>query len=207
MAGLNAVLSGKLQGQFVTAAYLFLDLQSGTGRYSAAGHPPLLHYCAADQLNSRRRREWPDSRHHAIRELRVEGLRSRTAAIASCSTPMACWRPTGAAKSSDADRVKQILLAAAFRRATLRFAEQGSQGMVAGCCRRRHHHRRRRHRLKTKKPPVTRVALHDQVGITCVAGDSGGRAGQYLLAHFLVMFFVGAALGRAISSNSGIDFT
>jgi sigma-B regulation protein RsbU (phosphoserine phosphatase) len=49
MAGLNAVLSGKLQGQFVTAAYLFLDLESGTGRYSAAGHPPLLHYRAADR--------------------------------------------------------------------------------------------------------------------------------------------------------------
>src|SRR5664279_169410 len=48
MAGLNSVLTGKLQGQFVTAAYLFLDLESGTGRYSAAGHPPLLHYCAAD---------------------------------------------------------------------------------------------------------------------------------------------------------------
>jgi phosphoserine phosphatase RsbU/P len=48
MAGLNTVLSGKLQGQFVTAAYLFLDMQSRTGRYSAAGHPPLLHYCAAD---------------------------------------------------------------------------------------------------------------------------------------------------------------
>jgi sigma-B regulation protein RsbU (phosphoserine phosphatase) len=48
MAGLNAVLAGKLQGQFVTAAYLFLDLESGTGSYSAAGHPPLLHYCAAD---------------------------------------------------------------------------------------------------------------------------------------------------------------
>jgi sigma-B regulation protein RsbU (phosphoserine phosphatase) len=48
MAGLNSVLAGKLQGQFVTAAYLFLDLESGTGSYSAAGHPPLLHYCAAD---------------------------------------------------------------------------------------------------------------------------------------------------------------
>jgi len=48
MAGLNSVLAGKLQGQFVTAAYLFLDLQSKTGRYSAAGHPPLLHYSAAD---------------------------------------------------------------------------------------------------------------------------------------------------------------
>ena len=49
MAGLNTVLSGKLQGQFVTAAYLFLDLQKGSGCYSAAGHPPLLHYRAAEQ--------------------------------------------------------------------------------------------------------------------------------------------------------------
>ncbi len=49
MAGLNSVLSGKLQGQFVTAAYLFLDPQAKTGTYSAAGHPPLLHYRAADQ--------------------------------------------------------------------------------------------------------------------------------------------------------------
>ena len=48
MAGLNSVLAGKLQGQFVTAAYLFLDLEKGTGSYSAAGHPPMLHYRAAD---------------------------------------------------------------------------------------------------------------------------------------------------------------
>ena len=49
MTGLNSILSGKLQGQFVTAAYLYLDIQAGTGRYSAAGHPPLLHYRALDQ--------------------------------------------------------------------------------------------------------------------------------------------------------------
>jgi phosphoserine phosphatase RsbU/P len=48
MAGLNYVLAGKLQGQFVTAAYLFLDLEKGTGSYSAAGHPPMMHYRAAD---------------------------------------------------------------------------------------------------------------------------------------------------------------
>ena len=47
MTGLNSILTGKMQGQFVTAAYLFLDLETGMGRYSAAGHPPLLHYCAA----------------------------------------------------------------------------------------------------------------------------------------------------------------
>ena len=49
MTGLNSVLAGKLQGQFVTAAYLYLDLEKGTGSYSAAGHPPLFHYRAVDQ--------------------------------------------------------------------------------------------------------------------------------------------------------------
>jgi len=49
MAGLNAVLTGKLQGQFVTAAYLFLDLEARKASYSAAGHPPLLHYRAAER--------------------------------------------------------------------------------------------------------------------------------------------------------------
>ncbi len=46
-SGLNSILSGKLQGQFVTAAYVFLDLESMTGRYCAAGHPPLLKYSPA----------------------------------------------------------------------------------------------------------------------------------------------------------------
>lgn len=49
MAGLNSTLSGKLQGQFVTAAYLFLDLKAAVGRYAAAGHPALIHYVAAER--------------------------------------------------------------------------------------------------------------------------------------------------------------
>jgi len=49
MSGLNTILTGKLQGQFITAAYLFLDLDAGTGLYSAAGHPPLLQFRAAEQ--------------------------------------------------------------------------------------------------------------------------------------------------------------
>lgn len=42
LAGMNQALCGKLKGQFVTAAYLFLDLTEGTLRYAAAGHPPVL---------------------------------------------------------------------------------------------------------------------------------------------------------------------
>lgn len=39
---LNRMLSGEARDQFVTAAYLFIDTENYTARYSAAGHPPLL---------------------------------------------------------------------------------------------------------------------------------------------------------------------
>jgi len=42
LAGMNVVLCGNTQEQFVTAAYIFLDAGSKTFRYSAAGHPAML---------------------------------------------------------------------------------------------------------------------------------------------------------------------
>jgi phosphoserine phosphatase RsbU/P len=42
LAGMNAILYGNTQTQFVTAAYVYLDSQSRELRYSAAGHPPML---------------------------------------------------------------------------------------------------------------------------------------------------------------------
>jgi sigma-B regulation protein RsbU (phosphoserine phosphatase) len=42
LRGLNRALSGQLRGQFVTAAYFWLDTQNRRALYSAAGHPPLL---------------------------------------------------------------------------------------------------------------------------------------------------------------------
>ncbi len=42
LTGLNRALSGKFEEHFVTAAYLFVDLEKNLLRYSAAGHPPLL---------------------------------------------------------------------------------------------------------------------------------------------------------------------
>ena len=42
LAGLNRILCGQLDGQFVTAAHLFLDLDTRTALYGSAGHPPLL---------------------------------------------------------------------------------------------------------------------------------------------------------------------
>jgi sigma-B regulation protein RsbU (phosphoserine phosphatase) len=42
LTGLNSILCGNLQGQFVTAGYLYLDPRRGALTYAGAGHPPLL---------------------------------------------------------------------------------------------------------------------------------------------------------------------
>lgn len=42
LAGMNSVLHGNTQSQFVTAAYVYLDAPTSTLRYSAAAHPPML---------------------------------------------------------------------------------------------------------------------------------------------------------------------
>lgn len=39
---MNGSLCGNVQGQFVTAAYVYLNSESGELRYSAAAHPPML---------------------------------------------------------------------------------------------------------------------------------------------------------------------
>ena len=45
---LGEILSEQLRGQFVSAAYLWIDTEAGQARYSAAGHPPLLCWRASD---------------------------------------------------------------------------------------------------------------------------------------------------------------
>jgi sigma-B regulation protein RsbU (phosphoserine phosphatase) len=42
LAGLNQSLCGMFQGHYVTAAYLFVDLEKAIVTYAGAGHPPLL---------------------------------------------------------------------------------------------------------------------------------------------------------------------
>ena len=44
LRGVERTLSGQLRGQFVSAAYLWLDTEKRKALYSAAGHPPLLHW-------------------------------------------------------------------------------------------------------------------------------------------------------------------
>ncbi|MGZ4787224.1 MAG: PP2C family protein-serine/threonine phosphatase [Terriglobales bacterium] len=48
LGGLNEILSHQLRGQFVTAAYLYVDLERRRALYSGAGHPPLLYWNAAE---------------------------------------------------------------------------------------------------------------------------------------------------------------
>jgi len=47
---LREILSAQLQGQFVSVAYLWIDAETRTARYSAAGHPPLLWWRSADRV-------------------------------------------------------------------------------------------------------------------------------------------------------------
>ena len=42
LRGMNRILFGQMQEQFVSAAYLWLDMENRKALYSAAGHPPLL---------------------------------------------------------------------------------------------------------------------------------------------------------------------
>jgi phosphoserine phosphatase RsbU/P len=42
LTGLNRALCGKFEAHFVTAAYVFADLERGVLRYAGAGHPPLM---------------------------------------------------------------------------------------------------------------------------------------------------------------------
>ena len=46
---LREILGNQLRGQFLTAAYLYIDSENRQARYSAAGHPPLLYWDSARQ--------------------------------------------------------------------------------------------------------------------------------------------------------------
>ena len=44
LAGLNSALAGKFTQNFVTAAYVYIDLEKKLIRYAGAGHPPVLRF-------------------------------------------------------------------------------------------------------------------------------------------------------------------
>ncbi|HSY59796.1 MAG TPA: SpoIIE family protein phosphatase [Terriglobales bacterium] len=50
LAGLNHALCGKFTTHFVTAAYIFLDMERRIMKYGGAGHPPLLLWRASTRV-------------------------------------------------------------------------------------------------------------------------------------------------------------
>jgi sigma-B regulation protein RsbU (phosphoserine phosphatase) len=52
LAGLNRALCGKFRNHFVTAAYVFVDMEKNSIRYAGAGHPPLLLWRASTRSTS-----------------------------------------------------------------------------------------------------------------------------------------------------------
>jgi serine phosphatase RsbU (regulator of sigma subunit) len=49
LSGVNSILYGNMQGQFVTAGYLFLSPRNRELAYAGAGHPPLLVWRAKEK--------------------------------------------------------------------------------------------------------------------------------------------------------------
>ena len=49
LTGVNRILCGKLESDFVTAGYLYIDTGQQSASYAAAGHPPLLLWRQAEQ--------------------------------------------------------------------------------------------------------------------------------------------------------------
>jgi serine phosphatase RsbU (regulator of sigma subunit) len=49
LCGINQILCGKLENDFVTAGYLFIDTENQTATYAGAGHPPLLLWRGSEQ--------------------------------------------------------------------------------------------------------------------------------------------------------------
>jgi len=47
LLGLNKALCGKFQHHYVTAAYVFVDMEKHILRYAGAGHPPILHWISS----------------------------------------------------------------------------------------------------------------------------------------------------------------
>ena len=51
LAGINQILCGKLESDFVTAGYLYMDTEKQSATYAGAGHPPLFLWRGSEQQN------------------------------------------------------------------------------------------------------------------------------------------------------------
>ena len=79
--GMNRILTGQLDLQFVTAICIFIDMETRILRYSGAGHPPLLiqpkdrEQCISLQQNGLILGQFPDATYSSAERLLVTGDR------------------------------------------------------------------------------------------------------------------------------------
>ena len=87
LLGLNQALCGKFQHHYVTAAYLFVDMQKRTLTYAGAGHPPLLLWVDHPKACAMWRKMVCFSENFRLQPILPWSCRSRQA-IGLCFTPM-----------------------------------------------------------------------------------------------------------------------
>ena len=73
LTGLNQSLCGKFQNSFVTAAYVFVDMEKNSMSYAGAAHPPLLLWRASTGDASALAGEWSTTRPILRRNLLCRG--------------------------------------------------------------------------------------------------------------------------------------
>ena len=88
LLGLNQALCGKFQHHYVTAAYLFVDMQKRTLTYAGAGHPPLLLWGGSSKGVRDVDGKWFVSRKIPVCNLFFSGIAAQGASDGVCSTPM-----------------------------------------------------------------------------------------------------------------------
>ena len=71
LGGMNEALCGKFARHFVTAAYIYIDLDKGFLRYGGAGHPPLSIWARGGWKGAGHRREWAAARSVPRRDLHL----------------------------------------------------------------------------------------------------------------------------------------
>ena len=107
---MNQALCGKFQGHFVTAAYVFIDMENNILRYAGAGHPPLItkNHCLCHSQRNAGKRFIP--RRLSSRDLHLRGGPLQRQGTGVSSTQMGSLKQqTLLGKSSEPDGLKLFL--------------------------------------------------------------------------------------------------
>lgn len=81
LTGMNLILTGQLDSNFVTASCTFMDMEKGILRYAAAAHPPLLiqqpgaELCTSLEKNGLMLGQFPEATYHCVQRKLAGGDR------------------------------------------------------------------------------------------------------------------------------------